>query len=156
MWADDEVTWHMGRLLEHVHQVRMANGTSTKPIVMLPVILLHGWIHASAAPMKKWLMDHYVEGATVVGVANIQAHWIPIIAFPGEVLHVHTFDNQNADHSLLEPIVDTIAKVVQAKDISSNRSTSLFRITEGCGTMADYGHCLSGTCPVAKDAACYA
>lgn len=85
--------WHMGRLLEHVHQVRMANGTSTKPIVMLPVMLLHGWIHASAAPMKKWLMDHYVEGATVVGVANTQAHWIPIIAFPGEVLHVHTFDH---------------------------------------------------------------
>ena len=42
----------------------------------------------------------------------------------------------NADHGLLEPIVDTIAKVVQAKDISTNRATSLFRITEGCGTMA--------------------
>ena len=58
-----------------------------------------------------------------------------MVVFPGDVMHVHTFDNQQADHTKIAPVLGTIAKVVQAKG-AVNCAVGLFTIREECGTMA--------------------
>ena len=70
LWADDEVSWHAHNVVEAAQAKRGADGLSSKPIVLLPVMLLHGWTHASVAPMKKWLMDRYVAGSPNVLVSS--------------------------------------------------------------------------------------
>ena len=134
--ADDEVTWHSMNIVAAAQVQRGSDGSPVKPIVLLPTMLLHGWTHACVAPMKQWLSERYSEGSPIVGIFNIDGHWIPMIVFPGVLMHVHTFDNRDADHAKLGPVLEVIAEVVQAKDVAVNRAVGLFPIKEGCGTMA--------------------
>ena len=79
--ADDEVTWHSMNIVAAAQVQRGSDGSPVKPIVLLPTMLLHGWTHACVAPMKQWLSERYIEGSPIVGIFNIDGHWIPMICF---------------------------------------------------------------------------
>ena len=130
IWADDELRWHIYDLVTCAGQ-RAPPEAKGGPIVAIDPLMFDGWIFAGTDSCEGWFQQHCPSPATLVTVACIQAHWIPVVMVPHQQgLLVHTWDDRNSDHSLLEPV---LAKIAECMGLGAHRTARLVRMFDMAG-----------------------
>ena len=81
IWADDELRWHIHDLVTCAGQ-RAPPEAKGGPIVAIDPLMFDGWIFAGVSACAGWFQQHCPSPATLVTVACIQAHWIPVVMVP--------------------------------------------------------------------------
>ncbi len=127
VWGDDEIRWHLGRLL----------GDVAPTVTSLDPLLAFGWLQNfdhQAAP--QWLSQAPATQCIVTCVSH-QGHWTPII-WIDEVSHlaVHIWDHEAVDLSTFEALHQNMCrclKLPQVKVVATPRS---FAKDHLCGAAA--------------------
>eukprot|EP00438_Fugacium_kawagutii_P015341 Skav202559 [mRNA] locus=scaffold2177:27236:31978:+ [translate_table: standard] len=142
-WADDEIRWHLNRLFDlHVARLQESSSQDTpyfKQIVMLDPLLLHGWIATEGTQVSAWCQQFDVSKVDAfVLVAPIKGHWVPFIAWvKNGQMNVKTWDEQDADHSGMLPVLLALARGlgIQSPPVFY-REHRLFIQAGSCGALS--------------------
>ena len=136
IWADDELRWHIQDLVTCAGQWAPAEANGG-PLVAIDPLLFDGWTFAGTDSCEGWFQNHCPGQATIVTVACIQAHWIPVVMVPHQQgFLVHTWDDRASDHSLLEPVFAKVAECMGLGAHGTARPVRMFDMSQGCGAMA--------------------
>eukprot|EP00435_Cladocopium_sp_Y103_P008506 s2756_g2.t1 len=135
-WADDEVSWHLCRIVSQVNAGCSSSESTACRVVLLPTLLLHGWVHVDASQILPWLETYASPSSTLVGVFNVDQHWVPLLVVPGHPMRVSTYDCRESDHSKLDPVIAQIMKFTKATEVATCRAVRLFSDQDGCGPMS--------------------
>eukprot|EP00438_Fugacium_kawagutii_P029116 Skav233713 [mRNA] locus=scaffold2120:164991:169655:+ [translate_table: standard] len=142
VWADDEVRWHLHRLLLKHDEMKAAN---TKPttsffqhVVMVDPLLAYGWMVGGTENIYHWVLAHCpIETDCICMVVPVAAHWVPLVLKPqGGHFHVVTWDSREADHTPLLPLINMFALVFHAACVHVHREHRMFTHQGSCGSFA--------------------
>eukprot|EP00438_Fugacium_kawagutii_P012446 Skav232874 [mRNA] locus=scaffold1432:8789:11416:- [translate_table: standard] len=117
-WGDDEIRWHLNRLFDQ-HVSRLQSATSQdapyfQRVIMVDPLLIHGWIATGGVTISQWCQQYEVTSADAfVLVAPLKGHWAPFVAwFKHGNMNVKTWDEQQADHSAMLPVLMSLASAL--------------------------------------------
>jgi hypothetical protein len=107
---------------------------------MIDPLVFTAWVQNKGFSCHLWAKDDpeiLAKGASIITVALIDQHWIPIVMTPLKgVLQVHTWDGMHASHAGLEEVVSCLAQALGFQNALVFREHRLFFTTELCGAMA--------------------
>eukprot|EP00435_Cladocopium_sp_Y103_P030791 s118_g7.t1 len=135
-WADDEISWHLNRIVRQANSPHGNKDNLASDVIVLPTMLLHGWIHVDAKSILPWLTHNADPASPLVGVINVDVHWIPIIFVPGHPLRVSTFDCRAVDHSKVDQLIAQVQTFTKATEVAVYRAVRMFSHQDGCGPMS--------------------
>ena len=136
VWADDELVWHINDLLSNCCST-IPNDPLTGATDLIDPPLFLGWLSAGFADFSQWKAKPGPELRRLVTVAYTSSHWIPVVMIIHEhTLLVHTWDQQDADHTQLNRVFDQLTRFLGLSDWQPIRLFRMFDMRQGCGAMA--------------------
>ena len=136
VWADDEVRWHMTKVIGSMPPQVAANFFPLG-IAMIDPLLMNGWVATSGVNCANWIHQHCPQPRVLITVAKVHNHWVPFVMIPQDgTLQVHTWDEQMSDHSCFHCVFACLATSMGLEKYQIERQVRMFAMNEGCGAIA--------------------
>ena len=127
-WADDEIRWHLLRLLGQV-------GSRAK-VLLDPLLATHVVHSRQTALIYRWAQQLGSEVKVIITTVWIQGHWIPFAwTWSPESLVAHSWDVQGSQNNV-NVLHDALAKALGARTFISHIAYRQFALTDFCGVCA--------------------
>ena len=115
-WSDDEIRFHLAKLVE----LNTKNG-NPKQVQVLDPLLASAWVQNKGFDCALWAHDHLdirQNQVSLITAVLVEQHWVPVFMNPNaDVLHVHTWDSQDAQHDQLEQVMRRLASAWGFSDV---------------------------------------
>ena len=127
-WADDEIRWHLLRLLGQV-------GSRAK-VMMDPLLATHVVLSRQTALIYRWVQQLGSEVKVIVTTVWFQGHWVPYAwTWNQECLTAHSWDLQGSQTNV-NVLHDALAKALGSRTFISHIAFRQFALTDFCGVCA--------------------
>lgn len=139
--ADDEVLYCL-RQIQQEHRARVDAQDPTRPyrhphVEMIDPMLMRAWCLVGTQDVYKWVAEFCRLETCVFTAVMIQGHWIPFVMWPSRgMLNVHSWDIRGADHSVVEPVLRSIAHNWGLNGPMIQRQYRMFMGESCCGALA--------------------
>ena len=104
-WADDEVRWQLTQIELQFQAAQEANCCSMPfdKVVTADPLMVHGWVQSRFDGLDAWIHSHFGTSVCLALTVCTNAHWTPVLIWVrGPYLQVQTWDEESADHTLVE------------------------------------------------------
>ena len=140
LWADDEIRWHVGKILEQA-------GNPTK-VCLDPLIATAVVSSGNAGLIYQWIRSQKVNPSMIVTAVLHDGHWVPIVwTWTSECTTAHSWDvqrqvpNFNVLHDAIAKAVGSRTYILDAHYASQFRTILLMEeILHRRGHIGQYGY----------------
>ena len=134
--ADDEIRFHIIRLV--TNQPQRVNWRGT--FAFLEPLVFTCWENIGHVIAEKWAESHphvYDDGQHVVTAVAVDEHWLPLWLAPdGQMLQVHTFNDEYASRERIENILLALARRLGFREMTLHRIPKVVHDDTKCGAYA--------------------
>ena len=125
-WADDEVTWHVHRMLKE---------SGRNDWAFLPPILAAECLRKNGVQLlHQWLETVSVTPSVILGAVPVGGHWIPFMwNWTSEMLSCYSWDVAGNTPRCLNLLHDALSKVLGARSFICNTTHRSFATSDHCG-----------------------
>ncbi len=128
LWADDEIRWHVGKILEQA-------GNPTK-VCLDPLIATAVVSSGNAGLIYQWIRSQKVNPSMIVTAVLHDGHWVPIVwTWTSECTTAHSWDVQRQVPNF-NVLHDAIAKAVGSRTYLTHIMHRNFAPYHLCGVCA--------------------
>eukprot|EP00438_Fugacium_kawagutii_P001635 Skav211753 [mRNA] locus=scaffold1548:673105:678018:- [translate_table: standard] len=143
VWGDDEIRWHMHRIIQQQSRQEDPENASIKRVfhrvMFVDPLLLHGWVTCGVGEIPAWIEQFDAKAFDcIVMIAPLKGHWVPFVFHvTNNTLCVRTWDDQVADHSLMLPVLNAFAITLGLNPFPViTREHRIFISNGSCGALA--------------------
>ena len=125
-WADDEVGWHVNRML---NEAGRRDWTFIPPILAAECLARNG-----VRLLTQWFASLSTPPCVLLGAVPVGGHWIPFMwTWTSEVMTAHSWDVAGNTPRCLNVLHDALSKVVGAKSFICHTAHRQFATSDHCG-----------------------